>query len=277
MTRFGGPEDPDEFLGAFDPEGEHSDRMSDSVESVLDGLLEVFRPGDIPEESAAQRRRVEAPAYKADLREIRDRLEDLGAIDLDEITTRTLRRFPELVEVPDLIDDLHYEAYRKKRIDTKSPYISVSVNDIINELKFLKKENHSVEELRNKQTLMALYFLRTLKVEEYDIFLMMQKPHDRFLLRSVYRMLKERPMSDYVNKVKEIRKEIDEPVPLAVFAWVAVKWLGTIYKEHQEFGLSGSPDPTQRSWYGLRMAELKRTRAFAKPLADYLEANKPAN
>ncbi len=234
---------------------------------------------------------------------------------VDLFTYRHIERFPDISDLPHLVDDVHYEVYKRRKEHSPSPYISVSLDEILSELTVMNETHVDAVNYHRQQSKDAINFFEKLKIEEGSIHEAMTSPEGRFMVRSLHRLFHERPMAKFVaNFRKERQQKMDErPVDFLIVAARAMKWFERQYtmnkvlgetvtiedeeKWRAEFSQDEEPgkpavlhvpmpgkqpkeldenDPDEMHWYGLRMREMDRARAFALPVAEYLAAMAPA-
>jgi hypothetical protein len=295
-----------------DPElTSESRRLLDSVMHSLRSRPRDNRHSPKPSELAEDAREIAA----RDATVITERLVDLEvrgvrtAVGVDQFTYRHIQRYPELDMVPHLIDDVHYEVYRKRKEKSPSPYLTISLDDVLSELVTMQETSVDPVNYQRRQLNEAVEFLQRLSIEEGSIYEAMAKPDGRFMVRSLHRFLSERSMRSFLENFKKVQKErMDErPVDLISVAARAVKWFEIRYRENQALGgsidVEGTPkwqaefateketiledtvsdmisqtqkkqldekDPDQMHWYEMRMRELNRTKALARPISEYV-------
>lgn len=253
-------------------------------------------------------------AHEKDASRIVERLIELQVrevrtpIGVDLFTYRDVERNPDLDITPYLIDDVHYELYRRERDSTPSPYMTVSLEGMLSELTTMRETHVDPANFQRRQREQAFDYLLSMGIEEDSLHEIQTTPEGRYILRSLYRFLNERPLGTFIrNFIKSERSRLDDrPVDVLTFASRATKWFDRRYGENEKLRTPvvedrkllrsefpdedeqkhestedvmyqmqrkrlDEEDPDQTQWHELRMRELNRTRAFARPVAEYLE------
>lgn len=254
---------------------------------------------------------------------------------LDNFTARDLERLPGFAETPYLIDDVHYNVYRHRKEQSPSPYLTVSLKEILSELAAMRETHVDLISYQRKNSKEASEYFERMGIEENSIHEVMSTAEGRQMMRSLHRIFQERPLVTFLqNFKKEQKQRMDErPIDLRVLAYRVVRWHEVRYRENKALGetvimsednvlvefaaephekhddvlvklpadsnrdedetarepLASGPepdplaprsrskkqldeqDPDEMMWYELRMRELDRVKAFAKPVVEYLE------
>lgn len=179
-----------------------------------------------------------------DAESISERLLELQVRDVKTIngtnlfTYRHIERFPDLGELPNLIDDVHYEVYHRRKEKSPSPYISVNLDEILSELTVMRETHVDAVNYHRERQKEAEEYFYNLKIEEGSIHEVMTTPEGRFMVRSLHRLFRERPMGRFLANFKKFQSNrMDErPVDFNVVAARALKWFERQYRENSLLG-----------------------------------------
>ncbi|HLG90794.1 MAG TPA: hypothetical protein VI336_01370 [Candidatus Saccharimonadales bacterium] len=208
-------------------------------------------------------------------KEFKQRLDELKVEDSRTMNRWQLRRNPELLMTGYLLDDVHYAVYEKRRQKTGSPFVSVNFNDILSELKIMADTHVDGALLQRQQTQEAHTHLVDLGLSDESLYRMIgQSSNERFLVRSLSRLLREPSMDTFARKLSKeaMERGNDRPLTFEEVASRAIRKVEHIYKEHtliDRFGFSTD----ENMWHLLVAKDLERARGFAAPIAGYVASN----
>lgn len=196
------------------------------------------------------------------------RLDALGVEDPRSATKWKIRRLPELFMTAYALDDVHYAVYEHRRAKTPSPFISITFKEIIDEAVV------NVVLLQRHQTLQAYFHLVEVGLNPDKLYKMAtgNGPEEKFLVRSLSRLLKEDCMSAFAQKLppQALLRSDEKPFEFAEIAARAAKKIGYLHHEHMALDIRAySTD--ERMWHFLTARNLERARAIAEPLMNFIQ------
>lgn len=319
MATYEGPGSPDEAGKPEDVTWDDDPELTPENLAIMDSILrargysEGRRINSDPRTEPSSRE-----IAKTDREEtaklITNRLEQLqvrdlkGPSGLDRFTARDVDRNPDLSEDAFLIDDVHYAVYQRHRSNSPSPYLTVSLNEILSELTVMRETHVLAINFQRKQLKEAEEYFQGLSISDDSFHEVMSAREGRQMVRSFHRLMLERPMARYVQNYKKMQSPSKwgsgaGPIGLPDFANRALKWFDIVYSENRALGENtiddarhlwsefplekdtvpsrqavrtkpkqlDETDPDAMAWHDLRMRELDRARAFTFPVAEYLE------
>lgn len=207
--------------------------------------------------------------------ELRRRMEELRVEGGHTINKWQLRRLPELLLTPYVLDDVHYAIYERRREKSSSPYVSVSFKNILDEFKSMADNRINAALLQRRQTEDAHTRLVDLGLNDDSLYKMIgNSPHERFLVRCLSRLLREPAMAGFTDKLlnEAMNRGAADPMRFEEVASRASKRLEHKYVGHMALDTQNYSND-EKLWFLLVERELARARAFAAPAAGYLPNN----
>lgn len=202
--------------------------------------------------------------------EVQNRLEALRVENYQQVDSSWIKATPELQMTPHILDDVHYEVYRKRKREPFNRFVSVGAEQIFHEFSEMAKSKVNGILLQRRQNAKAAQTLiEAAKIEEGSIYRIMTAADGRFAVRSLYRLLREDQMKPFTNLLPKAARRRGEPLILDEVATRAYHFLDIKIRQHGSLDTSLFSND-QRIAYELVSRDLMRTQAFASPVMDYL-------
>lgn len=193
------------------------------------------------------------------------RLDALRVEDPRSATKWKIRRHPELLMSAYALDDLHYAVYERRRAKSPSSFISITFKEI---MAYETKTN--IAQLQRNQTLESYLHLVDLGLNADNLYKMTtsESPEEKFLVRSLARVLKEDFMAPFTDKLlkEAIERASVRPLEFEEVATRAARKVDQQYRAHMALD-TRSYSTDERMWHLLITRKLERAKAFAEPLA----------
>lgn len=206
--------------------------------------------------------------------EVQQRLAVLRVEGYSEVGKSHIKITPELQMTPYILDDVHYEVYRRRKLGALNRFVSVNFEEIIAEFQAMHENRVNGVLLQRKQNDRAVKFLvNALKIDEGSIYETMggSSPEGRFVTRSLHRLLAEDSMRPFTKLLpKAATRRIDEsPLVFDEVAEHALHFIDMKYRQHESLDTS-KLSTDQRIIHQLLSRDLERAKAFAMPVSDYI-------
>jgi hypothetical protein len=194
------------------------------------------------------------------------RLMELRVEDPKSVSRRKVRRLEHLYLTKYAIEDIHYFVYEKTKEKTDSPYISLRTDDI---LRNSPVDSAQIKILQNKQTFDAYGSLVDRGLNQQQIFEMTTQGDEdkKFQLRCLARLLEDRHMQDFANKLpaQALRRGPEEPLNFDEVAARAATIMNRRYLSHLE-NIANQNNTDSRMWAELERRDMERAMSFARPI-----------
>jgi len=250
------------------PGWEESDELSREDQLLLDNLS-VPLPKHSP-----------SPAGEIAV-DFRRRLEELKVENPAAITRWSVRRLPkELYLIPYAIEDVHYSVYEKRRERSRSPFVSLTSAEVFD------ATPSDISQLQREQTLSSYLYLADKGLKENRLYRWAtseiipgeeaHQPEQKFALRSLARLLKEKTLAQFTTKLSDEAyvRGAEHPLIFEDVARRATDVLKRRINSHEATdSLLHSSD--ERMWHLLVSRELERAESFARPLGSIVLKNSP--
>ena len=211
--------------------------------------------------------------------DFRRRLEELKVENPGKVSRWTVRQLPkELYLIPYALEDVHYSVYENRRNRSPSPYLSISFEDVIN------ATPSDVSQMQREQTLSSYLFLTDRGLKENRLYRWAiseqlpgeetYQPEHKFAIRCLARLLREKPIKSFSEKLpnESYERGADRPLVFEDVAQRASILLERSIQNHQSIDVSRDGIDA-RTWYFMEMRELERARSFARPLGGLILKN----
>jgi hypothetical protein len=226
--------------------------------------------------------------------ETEQRLRALGVDGVRRLSESQIRAMPELAMSPYILDDVHYDVYEGLRdrlvlnfLDNKrfandsairmvpDPlgfYVTVEAQNIWDQFRKMKRDHITAQDVQFRQDTVANeYLVRQLKLDYNSISEVKVSSGGRFAVRSLYRLLRERPLLWLSEALpKQAAEHSEDLILFSDVATDAVRYMAWLRYELKRVNQS-SLSRDQRAHYELIGRGYNRARAFAQSLKPYVD------